>query len=408
MTESSPQTTNDQRIPVPFSQWFRHFRYGILPFISFALLVLATGWMWHRQARLPGAVGEVEAVRSDVAAGADGTLAPLVDIAAAAEGELAETDFQWSLFDPVNKGDVLARLDDRPVQAQLKTLEKEVERLTGELTAAEEQFVLDQHGREHDHRREYARLYWELQRHRLNVLDRQTEIETARVELMRLEERVRSLERISRNSVSSALELSGAQLERDRVRETLVRSEAALKEAKTQGAKAKEQLEEFPDPPTLPKQKLLGPLESAIAVQEALQAELHVLVDGLQIRAPISGMIVAIHCWPGQNVRMGDPVLTLASSEARYLVSYVRTGQRVRPTVGTPVDVRMRVPGATPVASAVSHVGPQVELIPEHQRQNPTMLEWGLPVRIELPDGLPARPGELVDVRFKKKPKDSG
>ena len=60
------------------------------------------------------------------------------------------------------------------------------------------------------------------------------------------------------------------------------------------------------------------------------------------------------------------------------------------------------------MASAVSHVGPQIELIPEHQRQNPARPEWGLPVRIEMPDDLSARPGELLDVRFKKKPKDSG
>jgi hypothetical protein len=61
----------------------------------------------------PNAVGEVEAVRIDVAAGTDGTLMPV------AHG-------RWVLFDRVEANQVLARLNDRPVQAEMTTLAAEL------------------------------------------------------------------------------------------------------------------------------------------------------------------------------------------------------------------------------------------------------------------------------------------
>ena len=56
------------------------------------------------------------------------------------------------------------------------------------------------------------------------------------------------------------------------------------------------------------------------------------------------------------------------------------------------VEVRARAAGSRPRESVVECIGPQVELIPVHQRRNPQLPEWGLPVRILLPDGLEVRP----------------
>jgi multidrug resistance efflux pump len=365
-----------------------------MPFISFALLVLATAWLWQHQAMQPQAVGEVAAKRIVVTAGADGTL--------------AAWHREWTLYDQVVQNEVIARLDERPVQAQLKTLEAELARLAAERSAAAQQFSLDQSDRESDHRREAFRLAWQIQQHRLDVLDRKVVLEVGRVELMRLEERLNYLERVQGGNVVSALELAEERLRRDRMRESITQNEQALIEAEKQRDWAVEQLKRYPDlrPPQI--NELLEPFDAAIAVQEARIGELKVQVDGLQIRAPMPGTIAAIHSWPGQNVRVGDPVVTLADPQSRYVLSFVRQTQSIRPTVGTPVDVRVRTPGSKPVAAVVSRVGPQVELVPEHQRSDPARLEWGLPVRIDLPEDLIVRPGELIDVRFKKKPDTAG
>ena len=43
-----------------------------------------------------------------------------------------------------------------------------------------------------------------------------------------------------------------------------------------------------------------------------------------------------------------------------------------------------------------------LEQIPEHQLANPKKPEWGIPVRIAMPDAskLPLRPGELVVLNY--------
>jgi multidrug resistance efflux pump len=390
MAKSSTQTTNGQkRVPVPFWQRFRHFRYGVMPFISFALCVLATAWLWQRQAQQPQTVGAVEAVRIDLAAGSDGRLTALAHP-------------QWTLFDRVDANDVIARLDERPVQAQMDTLRAELQRLEKEVAAAEEQLALEQLDREHDHNREAHRLAWQIQRHRLDVLDRRALIEADRVELMRLEERFSYMNRLRGTTVVSELDLLDEQRQRDAIRKRIEENEKAWAEAEKQRTWAVERLQQFGALRTADEEKLLGPLEAAIAVQEARLKELHVQIDALQVRAPFSGTIAMIHAWPGQNVRMGDPIVTLAADHGRYIVSYVRQTQRQMPVVGTLVDVRAQSPGGKSVTAVVGRVGPQFELIPPHQRRDPNVLEWGVPVRIDLPQGLAVKPGELVDIRFKK------
>src|SRR5208283_3001823 len=105
----------------------------------------------------------------------------------------------------------------------------------------------------------------------------------------------------------------------------------------------------------------------------------------LTIRSPIRGMIIAINHWPQTAVRAGDPVLTIASDDRRYIVSYVRQEQHVNPKIGMDVDVRKRAAISPTVRSAVECVGPQIEQIPIHLARDPKFPEWGVPVRITLP-----------------------
>jgi hypothetical protein len=47
------------RIPTPFSQRFRRFRFTVLPVLSFALCLAATLWLWPREAPQPQKSGDV-------------------------------------------------------------------------------------------------------------------------------------------------------------------------------------------------------------------------------------------------------------------------------------------------------------------------------------------------------------
>ncbi len=73
-------------------------QHTALPVVSFSACLLLTLWLWQQQGELPNAVGEVEAVRIDVAVGSDGVLVPL-------------PRGQWTLFDQVEANAVIARLD---------------------------------------------------------------------------------------------------------------------------------------------------------------------------------------------------------------------------------------------------------------------------------------------------------
>lgn len=122
--------------------------------------------------------------------------------------------------------------------------------------------------------------------------------------------------------------------------------------------------------------------------------------QSLEIRSPISGTLVAIHCWPGQSLPPGGLIATIAADYGRHIVGYVPEGSSLIARPGMPVTVRARVPGSRRLTSVVEQVGVQIEEVPNHQRTVSTTPEWGAPVRIKLPSDAVLRPGTLVDVIF--------
>ena len=107
-------------------------------------------------------------------------------------------------------------------------------------------------------------------------------------------------------------------------------------------------------------------------------------------------------------------ILTIASEDARYVVSYLRPDQVAGLKPGMPVDLRPRAPGRRPPPAVIDRIGPQIEVMepPNQQLRDPARPQWGLPVRIMIPRrsgglSLPAdlrefglTPGELIDVTF--------
>ncbi len=375
-----------KRISISLKQRWRRFRYTLLPLLSFALCATLSVTLWQRQGRLANAVGEVEAVRLSVSAGVDGLLLPL-------------PQGQWTLFDTLEKGQVITQLDDRPIRAAIRTLRLEVVRLHEELAAVETQVAWDQADRKHDDTREAVRLAWDVERRRLELLDRKAQVEIDRVELQRLEWRLHFLKPLRDNNVVSEMELGEEERARDLVARRIEENRKVVTRADAQLAESEKRAKSF-SPQQIQIARLLAPVQAEIAKGESAVAELVLQVENLQIRAPISGVISEIFSWPGQYVRAGDPVLLIAAPAGRYIVSYVREDQRFRPTVDTPVQVRLRAPNSQRIATHVERIGPQFVLIPEHHRRDPGVAEWGLPVRIALPCKWTARPGELIDVTY--------
>jgi multidrug resistance efflux pump len=284
--------------------------------------------------------------------------------------------------------------------ARLVALRAELKRLEQEVTAAAARIDVEYADQELQQRREAVRLAWNVERMRLDVLDRKTLLETSRIEQQRLSARVAYLEPLVTRGAITDMELVDASLLRKETEQRVNELEVSLVESEQQQQRAIERMAEFSfsSDPQLAAQ--LAPLRSAVDVQAALIEELKIRIELLEVRAPVSGEIVAIHRYPGQNVQAGDPVVTIAATKGRYIVSYVRSESNLQPTQDMSVRVRRRVLGGLSVETTVGRVGPQVELVPAPQRRDPNRPEWGRPVRIRMPRDLVLVPGELVEISF--------
>jgi multidrug resistance efflux pump len=382
--------TNGGRIPTPWSHRWRRLRYGTLPVASFCVCLAVTLWLWHRQGQLPHAVGEVETVRMDVATGLDGRLLPL---------SMARP--VWTLLDTVQEGQLIARLDDEAVKAQLATLQAGCERLEKALDAEAAKLMAAENDRQQLHFREAARLQCELEQRRLESLKLKTSIEADRAELQRLKTELEFLEPLYEKNMVPEKEYANQRLLCTVVSARIEQNTKTLGEVEVQQQATAARVREFPPLEATEIERVLEPLRKAIAEQETLIAALQPQIKALEIRAPISGRICAIHRWPGENVRRGDPIVAIAAERGHYIVSYVRQDQRIRPVEGMAVEVRVRAAASRPLATSVEEVGPQVEPIPLHQCRDPKLPEWGVPVRIRMPEGFISRPGELIDITFK-------
>jgi multidrug resistance efflux pump len=326
-------------------------------------------------------------------------------VAAANEGMLVPMPRgHWSLFETVMAHDVIARLDDSLVKAQLDVMQKELMRLRSELQAAEVKERAAEFDRMQNHLQELTRLSWQLESSRLDVLDRQLRVEFDNIELKRRQLRLEYLQSLHEKSMVSDLEFQDEKMLEEQTEKSLSDNTKALDQAKKQEQESQERLKNLPDYQKLEVEALIAPLRDAVDAQQARIRELQLQIEHLEILAPITGTICAIYRWPGQTIRSGDPIMSIAADNGRYIVTYIHQEQILNPEPGSPVLIKARNPKAVALASTVDQVGSQIELIPQHQRRTAQTPEWGLPVRIAIPKILPknffVRPGELVDVSF--------
>jgi len=398
--------TTTGRIPTPWKHKWRRFRYSAMPVLCFLVCVAITVWLWRDVGQVAGSVAVVEQKSIPVAASADGKLV-------APPGKSGD---YWKPFDTVGKGQLIARLDDSILQSSLKARRQELVGLDKEVRAAAEQIRIDSVGREHERTRHRLNLIVQAETSRIDVLDRTATIEVDLMTWQRLDASVQSKSMFVGRQIISPLELELVQMERDEVAKRIKSNRLALKEAQAVAAEAKQRLEEYPavDQVTIKEEALLGPVRAQIATQDALIDELLQQVEALNIIAPFSGAISAIHCWPNQFVRRGDPIVTLAAidvpeneDQPKVAVAYIRPEQRIQPYEGMKVLVRSRAAGNSRVDAQVEQVGPQFEPVPLEHLLDPTVPEWGRPTRIQLPIGFDVVPGEVLDVKFVTSAKQS-
>src|SRR5829696_74745 len=107
----------EKRIPLAWSVRWRRFRLQAVPAASFVVAVIACGWLWRERGAAVHGIGEVDALRVDVTSPTTGMVTSLPHRAGG----------QWTLYDHVVKGDIIAKFDDRQTQLDKDLLRQEAE-----------------------------------------------------------------------------------------------------------------------------------------------------------------------------------------------------------------------------------------------------------------------------------------
>ena len=122
------------------------------------------------------------------------------------------------------------------------------------------------------------------------------------------------------------------------------------------------------------------------------------------LRAPITGMVSAITKQPGENALEGEPLVAINGLVSDRVVGYLRQPYPFDPQVGLPVVMTTRERKPRRVTGEIMQVGSQLEIITNalaFVRQG-SLVDAGLPIVIGLPRGIHVRPGEILDLTFRK------
>lgn len=381
---------NHKRIPIPLSRRIRHLRGKLVPLLVFSGAVTLTVMLWMRHSVMPNSWGAVEAIRYDLGSHIDGTL-----VWNSAKGEP-------QLFQQVIASEVIAMLDPKPTLAALDVVKAESRQLESQLAATLLQAKLDQDDRHYERNVDARRMAVDIERLKLELLDRDAMIASDRIDVERRDEKIKLTEELVSKGSQAEFELFTERMRRDIVTATIAGNEKARAEAAIQLKAAQDRAKLLPQIVDPEFELLLKPIKEGQAVLQARMTELEVEADALKIRSPIAGTITAIFFRPGQAVRAGQPILTVGKEVSPRIIAYIRPNQRIDPKPDMTVTVRARSNPTLVAQATVDIVGPQFESIPIHHLVNPAVPEVGLPVSIHLPSEFKLRPGEIVDLTFRR------
>ena len=385
------------RIKTPIVQRWHRFRLQVLPILFFVFTIGITLWLWDRQARRGNSIAAVEIQRVDVTSPSSGRLIALSKVRDGQQVPLEQ-------FDRVTAGEVIGRFDDTLLRKRLETLQAQLSVARSQVFAAGAQMAQDLMTERNQYQQNKADHAVRKSQLQIDILNYDIAISVNRIEVKRIDSLRESRIKLNEGRTEPYVpleEIRQLNFEKQKAQETIESNQRAkqdaLAELKTLG--------EFPEGPSTETWrktwiKVREPLEKQLAVWQAEIAEIDAQIETLEVVAPIDGTVALIYGAVDQNIQAGAPIVTIASDEGRYLVAYIRRRQRLRATEGMKVTIRTRHPGSAPVEAIVQTVGSQVEPVPAHQLNDPGKPEWGVPVRLSMPESLSLRPGEIVDVIF--------
>jgi multidrug resistance efflux pump len=124
----------------------------------------------------------------------------------------------------------------------------------------------------------------------------------------------------------------------------------------------------------------------------------------ITLTSPIDGMVMTVLRRAGENVIEGEPILGINSFTSERVVGYLRQPYPMQPEIGLEASMVTRERNPRKFTGFITEIGAQVETITNALAfvRPGTLVDAGLPVIISLPKNAPLRPGEIVDLSFRK------
>ncbi len=339
----------------------------------------------------------------------------VAQVCAPVDGRLKTVYVQ--LFDNVNRGQVVASLDDELVTARIATVAATAEHLRSQLVPAQQQLLADIAGRELDRTEEQRRFAVDVERARLDMLGLKAQIAADWITLEDYAAEVKIATDLLQKNAIAPYELDKAKVLYDALAKKIRETEVQLAQAEEQLKEGQRRQDTFAAQ-TLQHPSVDAALEAIrkeATIQEKLMDELGVQRKALVMTAPIDGVVVqilgranevALHRAgegvlhkPGEVVLAGQPILVIAQGKPKEIIGYAREGQIGQITAGAKVELVKRTALAQIAQSEVTYVGPVVEQLPARLWPNPNIPQWGLPFLVRVPDGMKLTAGEVVGIR---------
>ena len=375
-----------QPIETPLPQRIADFKRRYLPLMVWSVAALACVWMLGSRATRFEYIGLARSVQYEIAASTTGQIDVLL----------------VDLYDSVEAGDIVAKLDDTELAARIERSRATIRQLGAELNATRLQFVasskLDEASWTNDLRRfqtdEEDRHLAGLQLRAVIASD-QIELERLALELQRANPLLETglIDQVEFDSIRLLHEEARARIEENRV--YLAQTESEYRTAELRRKAFEEGL------PALPQtEPLLQPLQAAIDVENHRLLEIQSRHAATVLRSPVTGQVSSILARRGQTVVPGELILTITDGTVTEILAYLDEADGHRARANTPVVVASLSRPEKVAESFVIRVAPDIELLPERMWRAPSEPEYGRAIVIAAVPSLHLTPGELLDVRL--------
>jgi multidrug efflux pump subunit AcrA (membrane-fusion protein) len=325
-------------------------------------------------------------------------------------------------FQEVRKGELVAQLDPRPLEARLATAHAEVLSLRAQIADARE--LADAEHRQAQNLAEQEatsdaeslrmRMEGDLLRSsfdesdlRLGVLELEVLLASDQVGADLLRARHLRASKLAEDGTGWEAEAADLALELRQAEEqnngTAARLSGQREELLQAVERTAEIRREFPvamgamDLPRIP--AATRALEAAIRAQELVIAELELERDALNLQAPIDGQVSALYVGEGQSLMAGRAVMLVTASAAREAVVFVdpelASGESL---LGRGVE--LRAGERRSLETKIASLSPKAELLPERLWSHPASPAYGLALRVPMGESGVFMPGEILRARI--------